>query len=125
MLITQSTSYNKINPGDGFLEMMANKDHFKTIKSPRLFMSHVPYRYLPRQLRNGTGRIVFIQRNPKDLCWLVNYTLLYVVYQPSPSTLLSKNSSHDVCFPIEASFPFMKLKYETWRSLGICLRGDY
>lgn len=67
MIITQSTSYNKINPGDGFLEIVANKDHFKTIKSPRLFLSHLPYRYLPRQLRNGTGRIVYVQRNPKDL----------------------------------------------------------
>ena len=30
-------------------------------------MSHLPYKYLPEQLRNGKGRIVHVNRNPKDL----------------------------------------------------------
>lgn len=67
MLITHSTRYNNITPGNGFLEIMACKDNLKNLKSPRLFVTHLPYRYLPLQLRNGTGRIVHLQRNPKDI----------------------------------------------------------
>lgn len=67
MLISQSTEYNLISPLDNFLDIQPNIDDINSFTSPRLLVTHVPYPYLPTQLRNGTGKIVHVQRNPKDL----------------------------------------------------------
>ena len=67
MVIIQSTRYNSVNLNVSFLDIVQNKDSMKNIDSPRLLLTHLPYLYLPRQLRNGTGKIVYLTRNPKDV----------------------------------------------------------
>eukprot|EP00058_Branchiostoma_floridae_P023967 XP_002609457.1 hypothetical protein BRAFLDRAFT_281772 [Branchiostoma floridae] len=42
---------------------------YKTIEaapSPRLIMTHLPYDLLPRDVRNGKGKVVYVTRNPHD-----------------------------------------------------------
>jgi hypothetical protein len=63
MVIIQSTRYNSVNLDVSFLDIVQNKDSIKNIDSPRLLLTHLPY----RQLRNGTGKIVYLTRNPKDV----------------------------------------------------------
>lgn len=65
MLLHQSTDYNLVHPKNSFLEVLIDKN--KDQESPRLFFTHLPFRYLPEQLRSGNGRIILVQRNPKDL----------------------------------------------------------
>lgn len=43
-------------------------EEFDNLPSPRALNSHFYLRHLPEQLENGNkGRIIFIQRNPKDV----------------------------------------------------------
>lgn len=35
---------------------------------PRLFKSHAQYRHMPRAFREGTSKVVYIWRNPRDVC---------------------------------------------------------
>ncbi|XP_077981393.1 sulfotransferase 1C4-like [Glandiceps talaboti] len=47
---------------------LAGMDQFVTAQSPRLVKSHLPYHLFPRQ-RLGSGcKVIYIARNPKDLC---------------------------------------------------------
>ncbi|XP_045170293.1 sulfotransferase 4A1-like [Mercenaria mercenaria] len=39
----------------------------KDMRSPRMIKSHLHHFLLPRQLREGKGRIIYIARNPKDV----------------------------------------------------------
>ena len=67
MLLTQKAQYSSVKPEESFLELYASLEIIDNLESPRLFMTHLPYRYLPEQLREGKGKIVYVQRNPKDL----------------------------------------------------------
>nr|XP_060609198.1 amine sulfotransferase-like [Anolis sagrei ordinatus]XP_060609199.1 amine sulfotransferase-like [Anolis sagrei ordinatus]XP_060609200.1 amine sulfotransferase-like [Anolis sagrei ordinatus] len=49
---------------------LRNVDYVKR-PSPRLFASHLPYCLLPKGLKNGRGKIIYVARNPKDV--LVSY----------------------------------------------------
>lgn len=49
------------------------------MQSPRVFVSHLPFRYLPKQLKER-GKIIYVVRNPKDIavsyyCHLRNMTV--------------------------------------------------
>lgn len=67
MIRFQSTAYTKVLDPRLFLEMNTTIESIDALPSPRVFMTHLPYQYLPNQLKKGTGKIVYIQRNPKDL----------------------------------------------------------
>jgi sulfotransferase 4A1 len=49
------------------VEAMPNNEMLNSNPSPRLLLTHLPYKYLPSQLKHGRGKIVYVQRNPKDL----------------------------------------------------------
>jgi hypothetical protein len=36
--------------------------------SPRLLKAHLPFSHMPRAFREGRGKVVYIMRNPKDVC---------------------------------------------------------
>ncbi|XP_059171149.1 sulfotransferase 1C4-like [Physella acuta] len=44
---------------------------FANIESPRLIVTHVPFRYLPKQALEKKIKIIYLDRNPKDV--LVSY----------------------------------------------------
>lgn len=67
MLISNSTQYNTFGTVENMLEAIADANAVNSRSSPRFFVTHLPYKYLPTQVRNGKGKIVYVQRNPKDL----------------------------------------------------------
>lgn len=67
MVISNSTDYNQHSPIDTMLEAQPDMAKFDSMTSRRLFITHLPYRYLPREVHQGKGKVVFVNRNPKDL----------------------------------------------------------
>ncbi|XP_059171700.1 sulfotransferase 1B1-like [Physella acuta] len=60
---------SKITDGEtslGFLDMMPI-EHFSKLPSPRLLVTHVPYRYVPKQAFEKKIKIIYLDRNPKDV----------------------------------------------------------
>ncbi|NXV44209.1 ST3A1 sulfotransferase, partial [Uria aalge] len=47
-----------------------NKD-YAVLPSPRVFVTHLPYYLVPRDLRNKRARVIYVSRNPKDI--MVSY----------------------------------------------------
>ena len=67
MLISRSSKYNTFGTLENMVEAMPNNEMLNSNPSPRLLLTHLPYKYLPSQLKHGRGKIVYVQRNPKDL----------------------------------------------------------
>ncbi|XP_006012753.1 amine sulfotransferase-like [Latimeria chalumnae] len=40
---------------------------FNEQSSPRLYVSHLPYNLIPKDLKNKIGKVIYVTRNPKDV----------------------------------------------------------
>ncbi|XP_066467100.1 amine sulfotransferase-like [Tiliqua scincoides] len=54
-----------------WLEYNINKLDYISLPSPRLFSTHLPYFLVPKGLRSGRPKLIYVARNPKDV--LVSY----------------------------------------------------
>ena len=67
-------------------EMVPDFDFFETEKSPRVFTTHVPFRWLPKKHIENGGKIVHVMRNPKDV-----YLSLYYHIKGQSAPLVGSN----------------------------------
>lgn len=68
MLMTGELKLNKEQKMSRFLEFFAYpQDHFDKIPSPRVILTHMPLKYLPKQVLEGKCKIIRCSRNPKDM----------------------------------------------------------
>ena len=44
------------------------QEMFNNVPSPRVFNTHLPFSMLPKDILKNKTKIVFVQRNPKDIC---------------------------------------------------------
>ncbi|CAL1543633.1 unnamed protein product, partial [Lymnaea stagnalis] len=62
----QFTDRTRGNMLDSFLDAKAITS-FESLPSPRTLVTHVPFRYIPRQALEKKIKIVYLDRNPKDV----------------------------------------------------------
>ena len=67
MLIKGNTEYTKEIKEFFFLEAIPDLDVVHNLPSPRPLNTHLPYRWLPKQLTEKGGKIIHAIRNPKDI----------------------------------------------------------
>lgn len=67
MLIKGTTEYTKETKEFFFLEAIPDLDVVHNLPSPRPLNTHLPYRWLPKQLAEKGGKIIHVIRNPKDV----------------------------------------------------------
>lgn len=67
MLIKGNTEYTKETKEFFFLEAIPDLDVVHNLPSPRPLNTHLPYRWLPKQLAEKGGKIIHVIRNPKDI----------------------------------------------------------
>lgn len=67
MLIKGNTEYTKEIKEFFFLEAIPDLDVVHNLPSPRPLNTHLPYRWLPKQLTEKGGKIIHVIRNPKDI----------------------------------------------------------
>ncbi|XP_068269001.1 amine sulfotransferase-like [Nyctibius grandis] len=54
-----------------WLEYNIQNADYAALPLPRVFATHLPYYFVPRDLRKKRGRIIYVSRNPKDV--MVSY----------------------------------------------------
>ncbi|XP_052218442.1 sulfotransferase 1A1-like isoform X2 [Dreissena polymorpha] len=67
MLINQSADRVKLIKETAMLEALT-EEQFRNIPSPRVLNTHIPLRLMPKDTLSNKTKIVFVQRNPKDIC---------------------------------------------------------
>ena len=86
MLVQGKAEYRKESKRVLQPERVPDFDFFESEKSPRVFTTHLPFRFLPkRHIENG-GKIVHVMRNPKDV-----YLSMYYHMKEQASTLGGTN----------------------------------
>lgn len=76
MLIKGNTEYTKETKEFFFLEAIPDLDVVHNLPSPRPLNTHLPYRWLPKQLTEKGGKIINVIRNPKDVAVSMYHHLL-------------------------------------------------
>ncbi|XP_062980822.1 amine sulfotransferase-like [Elgaria multicarinata webbii] len=56
-----------------WLEYNINHMDYVNRASPRLFATHLPYYLVPKGLRSGRTKVIYVARNPKDVCVSLYY----------------------------------------------------
>ncbi|KAL4224388.1 hypothetical protein ACF0H5_017840 [Mactra antiquata] len=67
MLVNQSADRVKLIKETSMLEGVT-KEMFDNVVSPRVLNTHLPLRLMPKNFLKQNAKIVFVQRNPKDIC---------------------------------------------------------
>ncbi|XP_052218476.1 sulfotransferase 1A1-like isoform X2 [Dreissena polymorpha] len=67
MLVNQSADRVKLIKETAMLEALT-EEQFRNIPSPRVLNTHIPLRLMPKDTLSNKTKIVFVQRNPKDIC---------------------------------------------------------
>ncbi|XP_078255773.1 amine sulfotransferase-like [Rhinoraja longicauda] len=61
------------------------KKNCQELPSPRLYVTHLPYRLIPKGLKKGNGKVIYVTRNPKDIAVSLYHFQNYVSFLESPS----------------------------------------
>ncbi|XP_053376085.1 sulfotransferase 1A2-like isoform X2 [Mercenaria mercenaria] len=67
MLVNQSADRVKLIKETSMLEGVSQKN-FDNVVCPRVLNTHLPLRLLPKDTLKMNSKILFVQRNPKDIC---------------------------------------------------------
>ena len=67
MLVNGSADRVKLIKETSMLEAVT-KQMYDNIAEPRVLNSHIPFHYLPKNTLEQKCKILFVQRNPKDIC---------------------------------------------------------
>nr|DBA25566.1 TPA: hypothetical protein GDO54_009942 [Pyxicephalus adspersus] len=63
---TEKINTNERVPWLEFPQLNENIDH-NSRPSPRMFVSHLSEAFVPRELKNKKGKVIYVMRNPKDV----------------------------------------------------------
>ena len=67
MLLNQSSDRVKLIKETAMIECIT-QEQFDNIPSPRVLNTHLLFPMLPKDILRQKCKIVFVQRNPKDIC---------------------------------------------------------
>nr|XP_034308871.1 sulfotransferase family cytosolic 1B member 1 isoform X3 [Crassostrea gigas] len=67
MLLKQKAEYHPLTREHVFLDVIDDLSSLDTLPSPRVFNTHMPYRWLPREHFKAGRKVVNVIRNPKDV----------------------------------------------------------
>lgn len=67
MLVNQSAERVRLIKETAMLEGVTQQ-MFDNVPSPRVLNTHLPLRLMPRDTLKMNSKIIFVQRNPKDIC---------------------------------------------------------
>ena len=67
MLLKGSAEYHPLTREHAFLDIIDDLSSLDSLPSPRVFNTHVPYRWLPREHFKAGRKFVNVIRNPKDV----------------------------------------------------------
>lgn len=67
MLLKQKAEYHPLTREHVFLDVIDDLSSLDTLPSPRVFNTHMPYRWLPREHFKAGRKVINVIRNPKDV----------------------------------------------------------
>ena len=67
MLVNQSADRIKLIKETAMLEGVSEQ-MFSNVPSPRVLNTHIPLTLMPKDILAKRAKIIFVQRNPKDIC---------------------------------------------------------
>uniref|UniRef100_A0A8C1L9R4 Sulfotransferase n=1 Tax=Cyprinus carpio TaxID=7962 RepID=A0A8C1L9R4_CYPCA len=88
-----------------WIELLDSRKQFVSAPSPRICVSHLPYKFMPVGLKQKKGKVIYVARNPKDV--LVSY---YHFHKYANINCLTSNSQHISCVSVFGNCWFEHVK---------------